>query len=368
MRRKILLFIKTPPPYTGATYVNTFVRDSEKLNQYFYMKSIDVSYNDSLTSLGKVSLNKFFRILKNYLKLIRTLILYKPSIVYFQISHIGFGFFRDLVAVIIIKVISGCKIVYHIHGIGYQQQASKNRLFKKAYKYAFKNEKVICISKASSNDVKPYLSNKPFIVYNTIEPLNNVGAVNVKNNKLRIVYLSNLIREKGIIVFMNSLLYLKNYNFECFIIGNEADITAKEVNAFIDKNSLNGKAKYHGPVYGQEKFEILNSTDIFVFPTYYPNENSPLVIIEAMRAGVAVVSTNQGGIPELIEHGKNGLIAKKKNAEDLAINIEKLILNSELREKLGEKGKEKFREKYQFEAFEKNMKEVFEGVLNSNNK
>jgi len=63
-----------------------------------------------------------------------------------------------------------------------------------------------------------------------------------------------------------------------------------------------------GPVVGTQKFELLSSSDIFVFPTYYPPEGHPWVIVEALAAGLPIISTDQGAITESVFHGvrKNG--------------------------------------------------------------
>ena len=69
----------------------------------------------------------------------------------------------------------------------------------------------------------------------------------------------------------------------------------------------------HGPVKGDKKFSILNEADIFVFPTYYRNEGHPWVTVEAMAAGLPVISTDHAAISESVHDGKNGYLVEKKN-------------------------------------------------------
>ncbi|AEN92099.1 MULTISPECIES: glycosyltransferase family 4 protein [Priestia] len=77
---------------------------------------------------------------------------------------------------------------------------------------------------------------------------------------------------------------------------------------------------------------LLNKTDIFVLPTI--NDSLPISIIEAMHSGTAVISTNCGGIPELIKHNKTGIIVEPGDPEQLAHALKFLITNKEVRNKM----------------------------------
>lgn len=86
---------------------------------------------------------------------------------------------------------------------------------------------------------------------------------------------------------------------------------------------------YYGKRFGDAKEIFWKHADIFVFPTYYPNECFPLVLLEAMQHKVACISTNEGGIPDILENNNCGLIAKKKDSASLADCLEKLLDSKE---------------------------------------
>jgi glycosyltransferase involved in cell wall biosynthesis len=67
-------------------------------------------------------------------------------------------------------------------------------------------------------------------------------------------------------------------------------------------------------------------------------ETFGLVLPEAMRAGIAVIGSNAGGVPEIIEHGKTGLLFEPKNTDDLKAQILKLCSDRNLLEKLAAQG------------------------------
>ena len=117
-KNKILLFIKTPPPVTGVTLMCTRVRDSKLLNDSFQFDSINLSYAKDFSDMGSFRPVKFYLVFKYCASLIKYLYSKDYSFVYFQLSHYGNGFYRDLLYITIIKLFRK-KIVYHLRGKRY---------------------------------------------------------------------------------------------------------------------------------------------------------------------------------------------------------------------------------------------------------
>lgn len=84
--------------------------------------------------------------------------------------------------------------------------------------------------------------------------------------------------------------------------------------------------------------ELLAQSDIFVHPTI--NDNLPIAIIEAMFGQQAIITTNCGGIPELIQHEQRGLIAEAGNSSDLAEKLLRVLEDRDLRERLAQQAKQ----------------------------
>jgi glycosyltransferase involved in cell wall biosynthesis len=78
----------------------------------------------------------------------------------------------------------------------------------------------------------------------------------------------------------------------------------EELMEFREREGLTRRVKIPGPLYGKDKQDLLQSADIFVFPT--EKDTFPLVNIEAMQFGLPVVSSNQGVIPDIIRDGLMG--------------------------------------------------------------
>ena len=87
------------------------------------------------------------------------------------------------------------------------------------------------------------------------------------------------------------------------------------------------------PIRHSAVWQTLAEIDLLIVPSRW-NENSPNVILEAQAMGVAVIGSNLGGVAELVQHGRNGLLFAPDNAADLATQIGRLLDEPELLETL----------------------------------
>lgn len=346
--------------------MNKYVSECDLLHRTFNIRVIPISYKTGIEDIRVFSYQKIITIIKTYLKLISSLIGFKPEFIYFQISPLGMAFFRDCTFILIIKFFRK-PILFHLHGKGINEFVEQSFFRKKVYRWAFKNSNVICLSDKLTYDIAHIYRGKPFIVNNAIPELGAKGQPLRKQlQSLRILFLSNLYISKGIYDYLDavSLLRDKQIKLEALIVGNEAELKHYVLLKEIEKRNLSNCVLYLGALYGDSKNEIYINSDILVYPSY--NDAWGLVILEAMRSGLAVVATNEGAISEIVDNGVTGFIVDKHRPDQIAEKLEILISNPELRRQMGSAGRCKFLEKYTLDKFEKNLSAVFSDVLHKN--
>ncbi len=101
---------------------------------------------------------------------------------------------------------------------------------------------------------------------------------------------------------------------------------------------------------------------IFVLPSVW-YEGFPTVLLEAMSYGLPVICSRIGGLPEIVEDGKTGLLYEPGNADELAARIQTLWGNPDLCARLGEAGRKKFEEKYNPETLLDQIIGIYEKVM-----
>jgi glycosyltransferase involved in cell wall biosynthesis len=106
--------------------------------------------------------------------------------------------------------------------------------------------------------------------------------------------------------------------------------------------------------------EIMGCFDIFVLPSL--NEGMGRVLVEAMAAGLPIVASRVGGIPDLVKNGKNGLLIPPADASALAKTISDLLSDKEKRNRMGEAGKKMCRQ-YSAEAMVEQIENLYTALL-----
>lgn len=93
-------------------------------------------------------------------------------------------------------------------------------------------------------------------------------------------------------------------------------------------SELGDAVTYHGVVKGKKKKNLLLRNYVFCLPTYYPNEGQPISILEAMANGCAIVTTDHGGIKDIVSNSY-GVFVEKENSRSIAHGIEEVFKSYE---------------------------------------
>ena len=359
MKPRILFILHLPPPIHGAAMMGKYIQESELINSSFDCFCINLATAGSLSDIGHVSLEKLLKYLLLLRYISHVVKEIRPELVYITPNAGGKAFFKDFFVVQMLKSM-GCKIIAHYHNKGVSAYQSK-WIYNFLYKRFFSNLKVILLAENLYKDIAKYVKREDVYICPNGIPSSCKEEMEARRNNVipHLLFLSNLLISKGVIVLLDALKILKEkeYTFVCQFIGGEtAEINAVQFFEEVNKRELSDLVTYVGRKVREEKEAFFRQADIFVFPTYY--ETFGLVNLEAMEYKLPVISTNEGGIPDIVKDGENGLICEKQNPVSLADCIAKLLDDEELRVKMGSAGHEKFCREFTLDKFENRMRDI----------
>lgn len=147
--------------------------------------------------------------------------------------------------------------------------------------------------------------------------------------KLKIVFVGIVKEDKGIFVLLDAMKKLSagKIDVELTVYGS---IHEPIRNKFEKLTKDLDNTSYGGIIDWRDVVNILSHQDLLVLPTFYHSEGHPGVLIEAMMAGIPIVSTNFRSIPELVTHERNGLLVPPSSVCELTESIKRLARDRQL--------------------------------------
>lgn len=274
-----------------------------------------------------------------YYKVYSTLQKIKPDIVHAQQISMSFHSFLR-------KIIFGTPYVVFARGIYF---SDVNKLQKILYILSLKfSNALIVMSDFMKTQFLPYYKGKMYVIPNGIElekyrpnVKNSIRSkYNIQNEEKIILFIGRLHAIKGINDIIHALPIIKEKipHVRLVLIGpDQGEKTSLE--QLIHTYGLEKEVILTGQVKPEDMQEYLHASDIFVLPSL--SEGFPNVILEAMAAGLPVVSTNVSGIPEVIMDGQNGFLVNPRSPEEIAEKSVKLLTDDLLYRKISQNNIEK---------------------------
>lgn len=176
----------------------------------------------------------------------------------------------------------------------------------------------------------------------------------------RILFLSRLVREKGMYELVDAVRALapEYPDLRLVIAGtgpDEADLVQ-----YVAERNLTDRTEFLGYVRGADKVKAFAEAGMFVFPTYY-GEGCPVSLLEAMAAGLPVITTPAGGIPHIVTEGVNGMLLEKVTPDAIERAMRTLLADESLRRRMGEKNAEDAWSKYSAPVVTRMFEKLYAG-------
>lgn len=279
---------------------------------------------------GKVSYSVYF---KAYIPLIRYL--FSQNIRIVHIHGASNGSFWRKAPIILLAHIFRKKIIFHCHGGGFKDFYNTHP---RIISYILKKCDTIC---ALSSSWKIFFEReigckKVCVIPNVIDKPNDSIIHREYHGVCNILFLGKICKDKGVYDLITTIGENQNFfrgKIKLYLGGNGF---IDKMNTFINKFNINDMIEYVGYVSGQKKKELFHQCHIFILPSYY--EGIPLSILEAMSYHMPIIATNVGGIPEIVEDGKEGILIQPRNQEQILQTITYILSIREKWEEIGNNG------------------------------
>ncbi len=175
----------------------------------------------------------------------------------------------------------------------------------------------------------------------------------------KIIFAGRLIECKGIPFLVKGFEQIlnNNINAKLFLVGDgEEENKLKE---YISELNIKQHVVFFD--YKTNPQAFIRKADLLVLPS--SEEGFGRVLLEAMDVGTPVIGTRIGGIPEIIEHGTNGLLVDHGDIEALKNSIIKILKNNSLREKIIQGGYETINSKFCVETYQEKIENIYDSFL-----
>ncbi len=172
---------------------------------------------------------------------------------------------------------------------------------------------------------------------------------------VRITFLGQLGARKGVPELVTALGRLAHHTDWVATIAGDGDIDA--TSSQVASEGISERVRIPGWLDGASRTMLLANSDILVLPSHA--ENLPMVVLEALSHGVAVIATPVGAVPEVIADGHNGLLVPAGDVDSLSRSIERLIVDAGLRNALGAAARKTHADRYEFEAYVRRLAQIW---------
>lgn len=290
----------------------------------------------------------------------------QPDILYFNSSR-GYALIKDLLLIAHATKKIQCKTILHIHFANAETIIPAGSIFKKLFLYLLEKtiSHIVLLSKNTKEQLETWgiKEKKMSVIYNfhninvsEAEIYKKASLVNKKNPK-DVIFIGSLDERKGILDLLKAIECVSS-SVRVHICGEakqkEIEIQINELIARITGKEI----ILHGFVTGEEKTNLLLSSDIMILPSY--GEGFPLVLLEGLAAGCAIITTDVGAIPEVFSDC-NGKIIEPGDIEGIKNAIEQISSSKNL-QKIMVENKE-LSKKYTVSEFISNIEAVCKRVM-----
>jgi glycosyltransferase involved in cell wall biosynthesis len=361
----LLIVAAEPPPYFGAAVATGRVVAAGRRG-YFRFHHVNVIDPAGTTNMGRVVPANLRLALRHYVQMATLLVRHREiGAVYVLLGFTNApAFWRDVGFLLLARVFRKPTII-HCHDnrveAFYREHGWPTRRVVRWALHGAPTVAVLCDAiLGAMKRVAP--RTRAVIVPNGLDLESPGAAPPPRHDTPVVLYLSQLSREKGFWTTLEIAASTKQQGLRVrFEFAGTWKSPADETRArvWVAENGLESMVSIWGPVSEQRKTELLRNADVLLFPTNLRHEGQPLVILEAMAAGLPVITTDIGCIVDTVEHGVTGYVVRPNDTGALMAALRLLLDDVELRARMGAAAQARYQAEFTGRAFTERMIALF---------
>jgi glycosyltransferase involved in cell wall biosynthesis len=361
----ILLIGPTPPPVHGVAVAIQMLLQSSIAKQ-FRVSHLDLADRRGIQYVNKPDVQDVVLFIRQWVQLAGMLISACPAVSYLVLSQSTIGLLRDSLFIWPVYL-RGSRVVVHLHGGHFRDWFMGRSWFMKAYvKMVLRRvTRAIVLGDSLRNQFEGLIDGKRItVVPNGIDwyGANTAQRIPRSGSRFRVLHLSTLSHLKGALILLQAvpLVIGQRTDVEFVFAGPWSHAEDKRwTDEFIVRRGIESYVSFAGQVDAEEKRALFASADVFVFPGVQ-QEGQPLVVIEAMAAGVPVIFTDRGCLRDTVSDGEAGLEVPIGDVQHLAERILWLLGHPEQMKLMGARARNRYETLYTKERHVRQMIDVFE--------
>jgi glycosyltransferase involved in cell wall biosynthesis len=359
---------QTPPPYVGqALMIQDLVQAQFTRIQTYHVR---MGFSDALSEMGRVNAKKMQHlgsVTRLALQLRRRHQI--PILYYPPAGPTSAAVVRDMIILSALRPFFS-KMIFHFHGTGLSDYLeSRSPAFRRLAKAAYgQPDGAIQPSALASSDGEYVCAKRTTIIPNGLKDsaLPYLNRQRVAEDTVRVLFVGAISEMKGAMLLLKAARELRDHrsDFSVWMMGQfVSDAYEREVREFCRTNDLEQVVTFLGLQVDDDKWRYFSRASILCLPSSL--ESFGNVIVEAMMFELPVVATRVGGIPDIVEPGRTGMLLAQNSPTELAAALNTLIADAGLRRSFGVQGRRRYLERFTLDTHLQRMEAFLYEVATS---
>lgn len=288
------------------------------------------------------------------------------AIVHINSSLNARAFCRDLVHLLVAKA-CGARVLFQVHGGKLPQQfCGSSRVLAALLRWALSlPDALVVLAKVELEAYREFLHSDTVVVLPSgIDSASYAGLSRQPADPpgtLRLLYLGRLAKDKGLYELLQGLKIARAAGARARLVIAGSGAEESRLLRFVREGGIADEVEFAGPVFGADKAALLARSDALVLASYA--EGLPYALLEGMAAGMPVIVTRVGAIPDVVAEGVHGLFVPVHDASAIARAIASLATDAGLLACMGRACRQRIAGSYSLERVAGELARLYAGIL-----